>query len=264
VGADITSGILASALDKKTGTTVFIDIGTNGEMVLAKDGRLAASSTAAGPAFEGMNISCGMRASQGAIESFSIADDVVSYTVIGDDAITGICGSGLLDIAGELVRTGVIGRNGRFTNPDSETIAPALLKKIRSHDGKNAFFITDTVYLSQKDIRQIQLAKGAIRCGIEMLLAHFNMAACDVDTLEIAGSFGYHLNEASLLNIGLLPPAFAGKTAFVGNTSMSGATAFLLNTGFRSQMADLVKTIDVVELANDESFEKNFITYLSF
>ncbi|MDR0877770.1 MAG: ASKHA domain-containing protein [Treponema sp.] len=271
VGADITSGILSSALDKKAGTTVFIDIGTNGEMVLAKDGRLAASSTAAGPAFEGMNISCGMRASQGAIESFSIADDVANFNVIGDNAgweetaaITGICGSGLLDIAGELVRTSLIGKNGRLTNPDNENCAPALMQKIRPHEGKNVFFITDTVYLSQKDIRQIQLAKGAIRCGIEMLLAHFNMNAGDVDTLEIAGSFGYHLNEASLLNIGLLPPAFVGKTAFVGNTSMSGAAAFLLNTGFRSQMAKLVKEIDVVELANDEKFEKNFIKHLSF
>jgi uncharacterized 2Fe-2S/4Fe-4S cluster protein (DUF4445 family) len=271
VGADITSGILSSALDKKKGTTVFIDIGTNGEMVLAKDGRLAASSTAAGPAFEGMNISCGMRASQGAIESFSIADGAVSFQVIGDNSgwegkttITGICGSGLLDIAGELVRTGLIGSNGRFIKPGNENGAPPLIDRLRPHEGKNAFFITDDVYLSQKDIRQIQLAKGAIRCGIEMLLAHFNMSADDVDILEIAGSFGYHLNETSLLNIGLLPPVFAGKTAFVGNTSMSGAAAFLLNTSFRSQMAELVKEVDVVELANDENFEKNFIKYLSF
>jgi uncharacterized 2Fe-2S/4Fe-4S cluster protein (DUF4445 family) len=270
VGADITSGILSSALDKKKGTTVFIDIGTNGEMVLAKDGRLAASSTAAGPAFEGMNISCGMRASQGAIESFNIADGVFSFKVIGENAgwgeipITGICGSGLLDIAGELVRTGLVGRNGRFINAGNGNAAPPLADRIRLREGKNAFFITDDVYLSQKDIRQIQLAKGAIRCGIEMLLAHFNMTADDVDSLEIAGSFGYHLNEASLLNIGLLPPAFAGKTAFVGNTSMSGAAAFLLNTGFRSRMAELVKGIDVVELANDEKFEKNFIRHLSF
>ncbi|AEF80331.1 ASKHA domain-containing protein [Leadbettera azotonutricia] len=271
VGADITSGILASALNKKKGTTVFIDIGTNGEMVLAKDGRLAASSTAAGPAFEGMNISCGMRASQGAIESFSIADGVFSFGVIGynppwggETPITGICGSGLLDIAGELVRTGLIGKNGRFINPGNENNATPLISRIRPHEGKNAFFVTDDIYLSQKDIRQIQLAKGAIRCGIEMLLTHFNMNAADIDSLEIAGSFGYHLNEASLLNIGLLPAAFAGKTAFVGNTSMSGATAFLLNTTFRSQMTELVKEIDVVELANDENFEKNFIKHLSF
>jgi uncharacterized 2Fe-2S/4Fe-4S cluster protein (DUF4445 family) len=271
VGADITSGILASALDKKQGTTVFIDIGTNGEMVLAKDGRLAASSTAAGPAFEGMNISCGMRASRGAIESFSIVDDAVSFRVIGADAgwegqtdIAGICGSGLLDIAGELARTGIIGKNGRFANPGSDAAAPALLGRMRPHEGKNAFFITDGVYLTQKDVRQIQLAKGAIRCGIEMLLDHFGMGADDVGTLEIAGSFGYHLNEASLLNIGLLPPAFAGKTAFVGNTSMTGATAFLLNAAFRSRMAALVREVDVVELANDERFEKTFIKYLGF
>ena len=271
VGADITSGILASGLAEKKGVTIFIDIGTNGEMALAKDGVLAASSTAAVLAFEGMNISCGMRASRGAVESFSIDGGTYSFEVIGEDApwdaapvITGICGSGLLDIAGELVRTGIVGKSGRFTPPAEAGLTGRLAHSMRPLDGKTAFFITDEVYVAQKDIRQIQLAKGAIRCGIEMLLARFGLCAACVDAVEIAGSFGYHLQEKSLLNIGLLPPEFAGKTAFVGNTSMSGGIAFLMNARFRSQMIELVRQVDAVELANDKDFERTFIKYMSF
>jgi uncharacterized 2Fe-2S/4Fe-4S cluster protein (DUF4445 family) len=284
VGADIVSGILASALDKKQGATLFIDIGTNGEIVLARDGSLAASSTAAGPAFEGMNIRCGMRASRGAVESFAIDGEACSFEVIGGGAFrdggspdgpgqdrasqdgtgqaAGICGSGLLDLAGELVRTGLVGKSGRLAKPGES--GGALARKFRPLDGKHAFFVTDTVCLTQNDIRQIQLAKGAIRCGIEMLLAHFGMEAESVDTVEIAGSFGYHLRESSLLNIGLLPPAFAGKIAFVGNTSMTGGIAFLMNTDLRSRIQDLIPRIDQVELSNDPAFERTFIRHLTF
>jgi uncharacterized 2Fe-2S/4Fe-4S cluster protein (DUF4445 family) len=120
------------------------------------------------------------------------------------------------------------------------------------------------VYLAQKDVRQIQLAKGALRCGIEMLLARRGLEAGAVDSVVIAGSFGYHLHEDSLINIGLLPPAFAGKVEFAGNTSLSGGAALLLNAGFRRKMAALVTGIDRVELAEDPAFERNFIKYLNF
>jgi uncharacterized 2Fe-2S/4Fe-4S cluster protein (DUF4445 family) len=256
VGADITSGILAAGLGEKKGTTVFIDIGTNGEMVIARDGVLAASSSAAGPEIEGMYISCGMRASRGAIESFAInTNGEISFEVIGGGTPAGLCGSGLLDIAGELVRTGIIGPNGRFASGG---------ERLGEKDGKRVFFINDEVYLAQKDVRQIQLAKGAIRCGIEMLLSRLGLASESVDSVVIAGSFGYHLNEASLLNIGLLPRAFAGKVEFAGNTSLSGGQAMLLNVSFRKQMIALTEKVDKVELADDPDFEKTFIGYLSF
>jgi uncharacterized 2Fe-2S/4Fe-4S cluster protein (DUF4445 family) len=247
VGADISSGILASRLGEKKGVTVFIDVGTNGEIVLARNGAMAASSTAAGPAFEGMNISCGMRAGRGAIESFRMEGERFSCNVIGGGKAAGICGSGLLDITAELVRTGIVGKNGRLLYED-----------------KKVFPISADVYLAQKDVRQVQLAKGAIRCGIEMLLSRFDLKAVDVDTVEIAGSFGYHLNEASLLTIGLIPPEFRGKVQFVGNTSMSGAAAFLLNSSFRSETSAWVKEIEAVELAGDKGFEKTFISFLGF
>ncbi|MDR3302356.1 MAG: ASKHA domain-containing protein [Spirochaetaceae bacterium] len=263
VGADIVSGILSSRLAEKKGVTLFIDIGTNGEMVLARNGSLAASSTAAGPAFEGMNISCGMRASRGAIESFAIDGDEMSYEVIGDSPTpTGICGSGLLDIAAELVRTGVIGKTGRFAKPAE--IAGKCAQRLREVNGKTAFFMSDEVHLSQNDVRQIQLAKGAIRCGAEMLLERSGLCAADVDTVEIAGSFGYHLREKSLITIGLLPQECAGKVVFVGNTSMSGAAAFLLNKNFRSKMTRIVEGVSNVELANDKDFEQKFVECLGF
>jgi len=258
VGPDITSGVLASQLHKQKETVLFIDIGTNGEMVLAKDGRLAATSTAAGPAFEGMNISCGMRAGNGAVERFSIdAHGGVSYETIGNVPATGICGSGLLEIVGELVRTGLIQSSGRFDKTSADT-------RLRDKDGKKAYFITDSVYLSQDDIRQVQLAKGAIRSGIEALLTKLGLNAESVERVEIAGSFGFHLSESSLLDIGLLPFAFKGKVKFVGNTSQSGGIAFLLNKEFRKTMKLAVSEIEKIELSNDAEFEKLFVSSIRF
>jgi uncharacterized 2Fe-2S/4Fe-4S cluster protein (DUF4445 family) len=258
VGPDITSGILASQLYKQKETVLFIDIGTNGEIVLAKDGVLAATSTAAGPAFEGMNITCGMRAGNGAIERFHIDDDgKIDYQVIGGIRATGICGSGLLDMIGELVRNAWIGKNGRFSLHKN-------IDGLREKDGKKVFFITDDVYVTQNDVRQIQLAKGAIRSGVEALLMKMKLTKEEINRVEIAGSFGYHLNEKSLLNIGLLPLEFEGKVTFVGNTAQSGGTAFLLNTDFRTKMKQIVTEIQKIELADSENFEKIFVASLGF
>jgi uncharacterized 2Fe-2S/4Fe-4S cluster protein (DUF4445 family) len=264
VGADITSGILISRLDESPDSVLFIDIGTNGEMALSVNGKIAASSTAAGPAFEGMNITCGMRASRGAVEAFKIQDGSVSFTTIGGAEAAGICGSGLLDITGELVKAGVIGSNGRFVRPEEGAYDGNLKSRMRDKDGKKAFFITQNVFLAQKDIRQIQLAKSAVRTGIEMLLSHFNLSAQDIKRVEIAGSFGYHLKEESLLNIGLLPREFTGKVFFTGNTSLSGAIAFLLNADFMEKMRNLVKRIDTVELVRHENFDRVFVKYMAF
>lgn len=302
VGADITSGILATELERKSGVTLFVDIGTNGEMVLAKDGRLAATSTAAGPAFEGMNIACGMRASAGAIEAFSIEEDgalsfrliagqpapdirsavasrtplhtcheagfrdVAAERTFGTGWPAGICGSGLIDIAGELVRTGVINKRGRLAPPETGAGAGAatLAARVRPVDEKPAFFITEEVYIGQKDVRQIQLAKSAIRCGIELLLARFGNVPADVDRVIIAGSFGYHLNEKSLINIGMLPPQFAGKVSFAGNTSLGGAAALLVSAPLRERVKGIAAGVEKVELAMDAGFESAFIEYMGF
>lgn len=265
VGADITSGILATQLPEENGTVLFVDIGTNGEMAIVRDERLWVTSTAAGPAFEGMNITFGMRAGEGAIERFVVAGDgEVAITAIGGGVATGICGSGLLDIVGELVTAGIIGANGRLVSPEKPGIPATLKERLVQRDGKTVFVLTDDVWLTQKDIRQVQLAKGAIRAGIDLLLRDIGIAASDVGKVLIAGSFGYHLRVESLIAIGLLPPEFAGRIEFVGNTSKTGGETFLLNRDARREMERLVGEVKVVELANCADFDKVFVSALPF
>ena len=262
VGADITSGILASSLFELNGVTLFVDIGTNGEMVIGANGKLCAASTAAGPAFEGMNITKGMRAGNGAVEEFEIADGEIRIKAIGNAKAVGICGSGLIDIVGELVFHNVIGKNGKFT--DATQLPPFLAERLIEQEGKKAFQVEGDVVLTQKDIRQVQLAKGAIRAGIEYLLRAKNMLPEQVDRVLIAGSFGYHLRAKSLININLIPKEFEGKIEFVGNTSSSGGIAFLLGKQYRTKMEKKIKEIEVLELANMPDFEKLFIKTLNF
>ena len=268
VGPDITSGILATGLQNAQGTILLVDIGTNGEMVLACNGKLLATSTAAGPAFEGMNISCGMRACDGAIEAFGIdAGGAIYLSTIGGSEAVGICGSGLMDIVAELVSSGVIGADGRLLAPDSpgsQALGGTLQDRLVRRDGKPAFRISDRVHISQKDIRQVQLAKGAVRAGIELLLRESGCDSRSVERVLVAGSFGYHLRAESLLTIGLLPPQFAGKVEFVGNTSKSGGEAFLLNRCARREMAAAVAGIEVLELANCPDFDRTFVRCLRF
>ncbi|HEX9062750.1 MAG TPA: ASKHA domain-containing protein [Clostridia bacterium] len=263
VGADITSGILASQLHNKKGAVLFVDIGTNGEMVLSVDGKLTATSTAAGPAFEGMNITYGMRAGIGAIEFFNINEDKsIDIKVIGNEKAKGICGSGLLDIVGELAANGLLDKNGRLKEPQDES--DPLKERFQNIDGKTVFYITDEVFISQKDVRQVQLAKGAVRAGIEFLLKECNIEAKDVEKVLVAGSFGYHLRAKSLINIGLFPVELEERLEFIGNTSKAGGHAFLVNKTYRSEMEKLVSSVDVIELSRYKDFDRVFVNCLGF
>ena len=261
VGPDITSGVLATRLDQASGVTLFVDIGTNGEMVLAVDGRLAATSTAAGPAFEGMNITCGMRAARGAIEGFAVEQGSIVVKTIGNAEPQGLCGSGLVDLVGELAATGALGASGRFAKSHPE---PGLHERLETVEGKIRFQVAGSVHLTQKDVRQVQLAKGAVRAGIELLLQSEGLTPGDVDRVLIAGSFGYHLRTRSLINLGLLPPEFSNRVEFVGNTSKTGGRAFLLNASLREEMSEVAQRVRIVELANDPTFEKTFVAALAF
>ncbi|XHR26900.1 MAG: ASKHA domain-containing protein [Chthoniobacteraceae bacterium] len=263
VGADISSGILASRLAEEKGVILFVDIGTNGEMVLARDGVLTATSTAAGPAFEGMNITCGMRAGRGAVERVALSDEGIEIATIYDAEPVGLCGSGLLDVVGELAAHGGVDKNGRFqyngTSPDKP-----WKDRWDSVDGKPVFRLSGPVYLSQKDVRQVQLAKAAIRAGIELMLKENGLTPAGVDRVLIAGSFGFHLRTESLINLGLLPREFAGRVEFVGNTSRTGAQALLLNHPLRGKLHCVTRAVSVLELAKDPAFEKIFIKSLQF
>jgi len=268
VGADITAGILGLRLFDLPGVCLMVDIGTNGEMALSCNGRLRATSTAAGPAFEGMNISCGMRAGLGAVERVALGEDGgVTISVIGGEQGAkpcGLCGSGLLDLSSELVRTGLVLKNGRFADPAENGINPLLAKRLQRRDGYPAFEVAPGVYLTQKDIRQVQLAKGAVRSGIDIMLQDSKISPDEVDRVLIAGAFGYHLAPDSLITLGLLPSAFAGKIEFVGNTSKTGGHMLLTHEPSRDALTALMADVEVLELADYENFDRMFAKSMGF
>jgi uncharacterized 2Fe-2S/4Fe-4S cluster protein (DUF4445 family) len=263
VGADITAGMLATDLHRAEGITLFVDIGTNGEMVLARDGKLQATSTAAGPAFEGMNIACGMRAARGAVERVTIEDGDIGVATIDGAQAAGICGSGLLDAVAAMAVLGIIDRTGRFTR-DAAALSPALRARLRPRDGKAAFYLEGEVYLSQRDIRQVQLAKAAVRAGIDTMLARNGLTPAALDRALVAGSFGYHLTTRSLIDIGLFPAELDGKVSFVGNTARTGAEALLTNADARAALLAVTRDVEAVDLATDPQFTGIFVAAMGF
>lgn len=257
IGADIISGITAIDFHKKTRPSLFIDIGTNGEIVAICSGKMVACSTAAGPALEGMNIDCGMRAEEGAVDSFDISENFeLNYTTIGNREAVGICGSALLDIGAAFLERGIITKTGRFNKTLPDKISGRLVEK--------RFYITDKVFISQRDIRQIQLAKGAICSGMEMLLKEINIDIKDIEEIVIAGAFGYHINAESIKKIGLIPKGFRGSVSFVGNSSVEGARMVLVNVDKLKEMEEIRKNIRIVELSVKDDFQNYFIKALNF
>ncbi len=257
VGADIISGIVATDFINKKNNSIFIDIGTNGEIVANCNGVLVAASTAAGPALEGMNISCGLRAINGAIDKFHIDDEYnITYSTIGREKAKGICGSGLMDIAAALVSFGIVEKSGRFNPKMHEKFKERLIDK--------KFYITEEIYVSQKDIRQIQLAKGAISAGIIMILKELNIKIEDIDEVVIAGAFGYHIDAESIKIISLIPKGFNGLISFVGNSSAEGAALAAINDGILNKIIDIKEKLRVIELSTKDDFQEHFISELNF
>ena len=256
VGGDIVSGIMASDFENNK-EAIFIDIGTNGELVALKDGKIISTSTAAGPALEGMNIECGCRAQDGAIEAFDIDGEYnIVYSTIGNKKAVGICGSGLIDIAAALVKRNVLLKSGRWNKDLDNKIADRLVDK--------KFYITENVYISQKDIRQIQLAKGAIAAGIILMLEEIGLTIDEVPKAYIAGAFGYHVNPDNIRIIGLIPKGFKGEIIFLGNTSLEGARLALINKSCLEKVHTITKDMVVLELSLRENFQDVFVNQLNF
>ncbi|MBU3220390.1 ASKHA domain-containing protein [Clostridium algidicarnis] len=256
VGGDIVSGIMASDFQNDRGA-VFIDIGTNGELAALKDGKIISTSTAAGPALEGMNIECGCRAQRGAIETFYIDDKYnIHYKTIGDEKALGICGSGLIDIAGALVKRNILMKSGRWNKNLDPNVAERLVDK--------KFYITEDIYISQKDIRQIQLAKGAIAAGVILMLEEIGLRIDDIQKIYIAGAFGYHVNPDNIKIIGLIPKGFSGEICFLGNTSLEGSRLALINKECLQKVYDIKENMKVLELSLRESFQEVFVSQLNF
>lgn len=267
IGADIVAGAYVCELHKREGNVLFIDIGTNGEIVLSRCGRLLSCSCAAGPALEGMNISSGMRAADGAIEDIHIGEDGARITVIGDEEPAGICGSGILAAVKELLRVGLVRPNGAFIKEE----------KLAEDDYRRAFFRTDAggrrefvmtgspeLLITQSDVRQVQLAKGAILSGFKALLARAGIDMSELDEVLIAGQFGAHLPAESLTGTGILPEETGELVTYVGNTSRTGAYMALMSEEARRDMEELANKMDYMELGATENYERLFAECLMF
>jgi len=245
VGGDISAGILASDLARRPGNFVFIDLGTNGEIVLKKGKSLWATSTAAGPAFEGMNISSGMLALPGAIYKAELGKKLDVFT-IGDRAPIGICGTGLIDLLALFKKKGDITPQGKIV--PASRILP----------------VTEGITITQKDVREVQLAIAAVKTGVRMMLEKGGLDPEDLDGILIAGAFGNYLNVRNSQAIGLLPAIARKKIVFIGNASLSGAKELLLSSPSRKFLKKMIKSVTHVSLAADPEFQKKFIESLEF
>ncbi len=269
IGADIVAGVHICDLQNAGDNVLFVDIGTNGELVLATKHRMYSCSCAAGPALEGMNITSGMRAAAGAVEDVHIDENGISAAVIGGGKPAGLCGSGILAVVRELVRTGMVTKRGVFAKPEDFEAGDYRRTILRYNGTKREVVLGEgkdgkELVVTQGDIRQVQLAKGAIRSGIEVLMKQAGLCAEDLNRILIAGQFGAHLPAESLLEIGLLPPVAPEKLVYAGNSAKTGAMATLLSERAKQDAEHLAAYINYIELSNSEGYERLFAKCLLF
>lgn len=265
-GGDTVAGIYYLDMIDMIEPAILIDIGTNVEIVLAKNGILYVTSSPAGPAFEGGEITFGMRAEDGAIESVKIQDSVLKLYVKGGGRPKGICGSGLISLISELIRCGIIDITGRIKNRDE--ILNNLSLRIQQEERGNIFVIhRDTklsLYITQNDVRQFQLAKSALRAGIDILLNKAGLKSSEVENVYLAGAFGVAIEEEALFRTGMLPSGFQNKLIQSGDTSLGGAKKFVLDENGESKLNEILDRTRYIELSKEKDFEKEFIKQMNF
>jgi uncharacterized 2Fe-2S/4Fe-4S cluster protein (DUF4445 family) len=273
VGSDTTAVALAVDIDSAEETTLVIDIGTNGELVLGTKDKLYAASCAAGPALEGARITCGSRAVEGAIEAVVVNKDDIDLDVIGSRPARSICGSGLIDAVAVMLDLGIIDSSGRFVEPQKlhDKLPPTIFSRIIEQDGQLAFCLYRAanvserkVFLTQKDIRQMQLAKAAIRTGIRLLQKKVGLEDCDIEHILLAGAFGNYIRKESALRVGLLPAVSVEKIRFVGNAAASGARMILLSRHWRDKAREVARKIEYVEIAHEPEFQDVYADSMLF
>ena len=248
IGGDTVGCILSEKLYDATEMTLLVDIGTNGEMVLAGGNRMVACATAAGPALEGANIRFGMRACDGAIDHVWLENGEIRFSTIGNVSPEGICGSGLIDAVAVFLELGAINSRGR--------IAPEFEK-----DGQRILTLCESIWLTQEDIRQVQLAKGAICAGIRLMMRHLDISEEDIGACLLAGAFGTYLNPESACRIGLIPGKLQEKIRSVGNAALRGAEQMLKD---HQITAEICRNTEVLELASLGDFPRTYAKSMNF
>lgn len=277
VGGDVVGSVLALDLHNSEKINLMIDIGTNSEIVLGSHETIICTSTAAGPAFEGAEMSSGMRATPGAIESVYIADEGIFWRTIGHTQPKGICGSGIIDIVAELLKIGIIDESGRMKNKNElyGKLTPILLNSIVQQNSQNAFMITPgngdypsqgsrNCVVTQEDIRKVQLAKGAIRAGVEILKKKLKINNEDINQVFIAGTFGNYIDKKNAQVIGLIPDIPLENVIFVGNAALEGAKLALISEYARKEIERLVQVIKYMDLSAENTFQEEFTKAMYF
>jgi uncharacterized 2Fe-2S/4Fe-4S cluster protein (DUF4445 family) len=272
VGGDIVAGLLATGLSRDRRIRLFIDVGTNSEIALGSVDRVLATAAPAGPAFEAAQIKCGMRAADGAIEGIRISGDSLELEVIGDVEAVGMCGSGLVDAVAELVHAGLLDHSGRFI-PDEEAVEvhPGLAPRLTKIGEERVFVLhwrgedpAASVYLSQRDVRELQFAKGSIATGWQILLRELGIDVSEVSQVLLAGSFGAYLTPLSAVRIGLVPRIPLPRIVSAGNVAGEGAKIAALSLRERAEAESIVREVEYVELSGRADFNDLFIDQLSF
>ena len=253
VGGDIVAGLFALGFEQKEGVSVLIDLGTNGEMAIGNKDRILVTSTAAGPAFEGGNITCGVASVPGAICGVEINEDEVVSRTIGDAKANGICGTGVIEAVAELRKSELLDKTGLFKDEYFET-GYRLALGYKDAD----------ISVYQKDIREIQLAKAAVRAGVETLISKYGTSYDEIEDIYIAGGFGYEMNIDKAIAIGLLPEQLRDKIKAVGNACLSGAYKYLLKENCEQDIKGIIDNASEVQLSNEKEFNDLYVGYMYF
>ena len=266
VGADTVAAALAAGFDEDDGRIrMMADIGTNCELVLRRGERLLVTSTPAGPAFEGARINCGMYAGPGAIEAVTLDGDV-HCKVIGRQEPRGLCGSGLVDVGAELLRNELIDETGRLLDSDElgDQVAEALKRRLVPREEGLSFVLAESVVLTQRDIRELQLAKASIRTAVDLLLEKAELAAADIDEFVLAGGFGNYIDKGNAMHLGLIPELPPEKIRFIGNGALVGARLALLSRTLRQRGLQIAQCSEHLQLAGTPDFQTRFTEALLF
>ncbi|MDX6534814.1 MAG: hypothetical protein QOF68_2558 [Gaiellales bacterium] len=272
VGGDIVAGMLATGLTRDRRIRLFIDVGTNSEIALGSSERVVSTAAPAGPAFEAASIRCGMRAAEGAIEGVTVQGDDLSLEVIGDAPPVGMCGSGLVDAVAQLVAAGLIDHSGKYVSDEQAAADHPVLSKRLVKVGEERVFVlawrgddpANAIYLSQRDVRELQFAKASIATGWQILMNELGITAADIGQVLLAGSFGSYLSPASAVKIGLVPKLALPRIISAGNVAGEGAKMAALSLRERAAADAIVEEVEYVELSGREDFNDLFMDQLAF